>query len=256
MDDVRIWPRALRAAEVAALYRCSTGAADITISGAGSYYYMPIWDNLTGDQSSPVAFGERSENESTPVRNIGLDFAGMQLARREGDCAAASLRGAGVGRTSNFQSSCWSPRNDGGYDTQAGPYFRSRRAAPGDGIIGPVSAGYWVLLHSTGAVTVKCLNPWRTVAFAEPPRGFDSAIFHKLDATVKTDTWRSRWTDVRWFSIRAAVATGVVKIAVRLGRPPRTGNNEGAVGIAFSSVPQRSKAGGQQARRLSIRELH
>jgi hypothetical protein len=44
-------------------------------------------------------------------------------------------------------------------DIQAGPYFRSRAAAPGDGIVGGASRGYWVQLHSNGMVRIKRLNP-------------------------------------------------------------------------------------------------
>jgi DNA-binding winged helix-turn-helix (wHTH) protein len=253
VDDVRIWPRALRAAEVAALYRCSIAADDVAIPGRGSYFYLPVF-NVGANVSLNVDFAERSSpaGESTPVIHSGIDYGGVQLARRNDDCSTASLRGADVGQDFRISVELLVPANPQGFDTQAGPYFRSRRAGPGDGIIGPVSAGYWVMVHSTGMVTVKCLNPARTVAFTQAVAGFDSGVFHRLDAAVKGETAEVALDGSRLTFDQGGQSTRTVRIPPEWEGPPRVGHNDGTVGVAFASEPLRFKAGGQQARRLSV----
>src|SRR6185503_12477228 len=99
-------------------------------------------------------------NGSSHIRNDGKDFTGIQLARSSSDCALQEIRGGDVGQDLRIAVDLLVPKDAEGHVTDAGPYFRSRRAGPGDGVIGGTSAGYWVQLYSTGMVKVKCLNPW------------------------------------------------------------------------------------------------
>ena len=77
------------------------------------------------------------------------------------------------------------PSDAAGNVGEAGPYFRSRAAAPGDGIVGGTSSGYWVQLHSNGMVRIKRLNPHAVVAFAAGWQGFDPAVFHHLAISAR-----------------------------------------------------------------------
>jgi DNA-binding winged helix-turn-helix (wHTH) protein len=253
VDDVRIWPRALKTCEVAALYRCSINAGDVAIPGRGSYFYLPVMDSQA-NQPLTLAFAERGNqaDASTSIVHTGNDYAGVQLAVRNGDCSTVSLRGADIGQDLLVSVDLLAPANKEGFDTQAGPYFRSRRAGPGDGVIGPVSAGYWVLLHSTGIVTVKCLNPSRTVAFTKAAEGFDSSVFHRLEAAVQGETLEVALDGHRLTFDQSGQPTRTVQIPPAWEGPPRIGHNEGTAGVAFASEPIRYKAGGQQARHLSI----
>jgi DNA-binding winged helix-turn-helix (wHTH) protein len=246
VDDVRIWPRALRADEVAALYRCSA-ADDVSAPGGGSYYYLPVTD-ATG----ALALTFVGQGEGASIMHTGIDYAGVQLASRTAGCSTASLRGADVGQDLLISVELLVPKNREGFDAQAGPYFRSRRAGPGDGIIGPVSAGYWVMFDSTGVVIVKCLNPARSVAFTQAVEGFDSGVFHRLDAAVKGETVEVALDGRRLTFDQGGQFTKTVRIPPVWEGPPRVGHNEGTAGVAFASEPIRFKAGGQQARRLHI----
>lgn len=248
VDDVRIWPRALRADEVEALYRCSIAAGDVATPGGGSYFFLPVMD---ANGSLAVTFAPQA-SESTSIVHTGINYAGVQLASRTAGCSTASLRGADVGQDLLISVELLVPKNREGFDAQAGPYFRSRRAGPGDGIIGPVSAGYWVMFDSTGVVIVKCLNPARSVAFTQAVEGFDSGVFHRLDAAVKGETVEVALDGRRLTFDQGGQFTKTVRIPPVWEGPPRVGHNEGTAGVAFASEPIRFKAGGQQARRLHI----
>jgi DNA-binding winged helix-turn-helix (wHTH) protein len=250
VDDVRIFGRALWPGEVSALYRCTGAQPDLVVPGRGAFYFLPVFDNQA-QYASRVSFGERLKSEATPISNSGVDYAGVQLAARTPDCAVASLRGADIGQDMFLSVELFVPRN-AGFDTQAGPYFRSRLAYAGDGLIGGTSAGYWVVLHSTGAVTVKLLNPPRTVAFTKSFSGFDSTRFHRLEAVVKGETLDLALDGRKLIFDQNGQLVRTVRIPSEWDGPPRAGHNEGAAGIAFASEPLRFQAGGQQARNFSI----
>jgi len=132
---------------------CALGKADLAKGGSGSHYYLPIY--------STSATGIVSQ----ALQNLGLDYAGVQLT--------ASSIGCG-GRGETFPQDLYiavdllAPASSAGV-VQAGPYFRSRAAASGDGIIGGTSAGYWVALTSTGEVMVRGLNPNAVIATTGSP---------------------------------------------------------------------------------------
>ena len=203
-------------------------------------------------QASTVTFrASASEGESTTIEHTGLDYGGVQLVRRNQECATTPLRGADAGQDLRISVELLVPATSQG-DLQAGPYFRSRRAAPGDGILGGSSAGYWLRLHSSGALTVKCLNPAHTVAFTKPPESFDADVFHKLDAAVRGDTLEVALDGRRLTFDQGGQMTEIVKIPPNWERPAQVGFNSGSAGVAFSSEPMRPRVGGQQARRFSI----
>lgn len=244
MDDVRIWRRALRAAEVYALHRCTAGVTDLATPNR-QYFFSPIFD--WPPQDAPHI----SLRDGILV-HTGFDYAGIQLVAQRPDCPVSGLRGADGGQDVRIQVDLLVPTSSAGDVLQAGPYFRSRRAAPGDGIIGGTSAGYWVQLHSTGKVTVKCLNPAHTVAFAPPASAFDSRAFHRLEVAVHGEALEVS-LDHRVLTFdQGGRSTQTVQVQPHWERPIEIGKNHGAAGIAFSSEPLRPKAGGQQARGFSI----
>ncbi|MDB6148303.1 MAG: hypothetical protein JWO45_1967, partial [Spartobacteria bacterium] len=67
------------------------------------------------------------------LENSGLDFGGIQFA------TSLAERGANLGQDLNIRADLFVPNDSAGNITQAGPYFRSRAAAAGDGIFGGTS---------------------------------------------------------------------------------------------------------------------
>src|SRR5205823_8782107 len=117
---------------------------------------------------------------SGTLRNNGLDYGGIQIA----PSLEPGTRGEAIAHDLNIKMELLVPTDGGGLITQAGPYFRSRAAAAGDGIIGGTSAGYWVSLYGTGEVKIRVLNgkpdnPW--IAASKSPRGFNANSFHTLE---------------------------------------------------------------------------
>ncbi|MBI4904974.1 MAG: winged helix-turn-helix domain-containing protein [Acidobacteria bacterium] len=245
LDDVRIWRREVRASEAAALHRCATQGVDMTAPDGQVFFFSPIfnWD--------PAAEGPRVGLRENTLIHRGLDYGGIQLVKAGKGCGVLDLRGADAGQDLRISVDLLVP-SPKGQILQAGPYFRSRGAAPGDGILGGTSAGYWVQLHSDGKVTVKCLNPVHTVAFSEAITGFDSNVFHRLEATVRGDRLEATLDgNAVKFRQDGAHATAV-RVLPHWETPKKTGRNHGTTGIAFSAEPLRPKAGGQQARNFRI----
>ena len=244
VDDVRVYRQALGDAQAAALYRCSAEVRD-----AASYYYLPV------HLATTVMEDRRPEDASTSIRNDGKDYAGIQFARPEGDCALASLRGAELGQDLRISVELLVPADAARRITQAGPYFRSRRAAPGDGVIGGTSAGYWVQLLSTGTVKVKRLNPPAVVAFSKPPPGFDPAVFHQLETEARGASLTVRLDGSAVVFDQRGKPVQSVSIPSTWNGPPPVGQNQGTAGIAFGAEDNRTQLGGQQARNVRITQL-
>ncbi len=169
LDDVRVFDRAVESAEVHAFFRCSSGVVDVS-SGEAGYYYLPIAGAVPRFTGGEIA-------------NSGNDIGGVQLARRDGTCSAASLDGAGLPQDVYLAADLKTPLGPKGQRTEAGLYFRSRKAHVGDGIMGGTSAGYWVRMAAGGQVSVVCLNPGRVVAFTNVPDLAPDA-FHRLEVTA------------------------------------------------------------------------
>jgi len=245
--DVRVYGRALDEAQVNALYRCSADLKD-----AGVYYYLPVAQppghyGLVLEQRGPGDL-------STPFRNGLNDYAGIQLARSDGSCGIAGLRGADVGQDLRISVDVLAPAAGPDRNTVAGPYFRSRKAGAGDGLIGGKSAGYWVQLHSTGMVKVKLLNPQAVIAFSVPPAGFDPAIFHHLDVEARGEILQV-WLDGQAVSFDSGGRQlERVPIPPAWNGPAIRGENQGAAGVAFGAEEYRL-IGGERARNLQVTPL-
>ena len=246
IDDLRVYERALRADEIRSLYHCMAGGNDLDVDGGGSYYFAPLLGNQA--EVLPRAPGEHSAR----VRNSGKGFAGIMFVRREPDCGLRSIHGANMGQDLNIEADLHVPLGPDDSVTDAGLYFRSRPANPGDGIVGGTSAGYWVRLDSTGQVRVHRLHPGFALAVSTAAAGFDPNSFHKLEAAVHGET------------LEVALDGRLVTFDVAGGRrtvlqiPPAwetaspKGNNGGSAGIAFE-VRRPGQAGSQEARNIRIK---
>ncbi|MBI3207285.1 MAG: winged helix-turn-helix domain-containing protein [Candidatus Solibacter usitatus] len=246
LDDVRLFSRPLRAAEIHALFRCSTSTLDFTAGNGRQLFYLPVFN----------ASQDRVPLDLTPpgeIRHLSTDYAGIQLRETGGDCSAASLRGSDMGQDVKLRMEIRTPRS-GEAISAAGPYFRSRSAVAGDGIIDGTSAGYWVVLDSDGVVKVRCLNPHQVVAYSAAPARFDADAFHKLELSVRGDTLAVSLDGAAVIFDHDNRRLETVAIPpLWNGAPPR-GRNDGAMGIAFASHP-RNKAGGQVVRNLTLDPL-
>jgi hypothetical protein len=246
IDDVRLFPGALAPAMVRSLYRCQSGLDDILIGGR-QHYFSPIH----GDRVDVLP--AREGESSASLRHNGKDFGGAAFTARQPDCSLASTESADIGQDLDIEMELKldAPK---GLIAEGGPYFRSRRASPGDGIFGGTSAGFWLQLESTGRLRLRRLHPMATVAFSEPPAaGFDSAVFHKLEVSIRREEVHVR-LDGRTVDFDAGGArTTVVNLAPawRTASPP--GNNDGSAGVVFGSTSNRGQVGGQEARNIRVR---
>lgn len=241
--DVRMYRQALTGSELMALYRCSSGAADLRIAER-DYYFLPVF---------PGGFSIAYESQGE-IRHTGEDYAGVEFARSDGLCSLESLRGAPLGQDVAIGVDLLTPMGAKGAVTSAGPYFRGRRAAPGDGILGGTSAGYWVQLHSTGVVTVRRHNPLQVVAFTSPAEGFDASRFHRLEAAARGERLEVSLDGRPLEFEESGRRVRTVSLPPVWNRPPAVGRSEGTAGIAFASEP-RVAGTGQRARRTVVKFL-
>jgi len=244
IKDVRLYDRALIDQQIAALYTCTAGTKDI-----GDYYYLPI--SLPGFVRETPAAG----SPSTPFRNDGKDFSGVQLARSDGQCAITNVEGADMGQDLRISMDVLTPTDATGGITQAGPYFRSRIAGPGDGLMGGTSAGYWVQLHSNGMVKVRRLNPLAVVAFSSAIPVFDTDVFHSLKMEAR-GAGLQVWLDGK--SVRfeqGGRQVDRVDIPAAWERPERVGENQGTAGVCFGAEDNRGQIGGQRVKNLIVVRL-
>jgi hypothetical protein len=202
---------------------CSLGRADLAQGGSGTHYYLPVFPASAGVY--PVGLVSKA------LQNSGLNYAGVQLTASSG-CGAA--RGETFAQDLDIAVDLLVPASSAGV-VQAGPYFRARSAAPGDGIIG--QAGYWVALTSTGQVMIRGLSPNATIATTAAPASFDATKFHTLEMVAQASS-------LTVYLDGASVTTVTL--------PATTGSNDGTVGIAFGAEANAGKAGGQRAQNLVI----
>ena len=211
---------------------CALGKADLALGGSGSHYYLPT-NSTTGVSIVSGA-----------LQNNTLDYAGVQLSA-SGSCSG---RGETLLQDLYMRVDLLVPASPAGV-VQAGPYFRSRAAGPGDGIIGGTSAGYWVTLTSTGEVRLRGLNPNAVIASTGVPSSFNATVFHTLEAVAQGSALQV-WLDGALLTFTQN-GVGVTRITL----PATTGSNDGAAGIAFADEDNRGKAGGQRAKNLVIAQL-
>ena len=250
IDDSRVYGRALRPDEIRGLYRCVAGVSDIDIDGGGSYYFVPIHGNTM--EVLPRRPGEKSAG----VRNTGKDFSGAMFVHRDSDCALRSVHGADLGQDLNIEMELLVPAGPGGTVTGGGPYLRSRRANPGDGIVGGTSAGVWIALESTGHVRVRRLNPGAVLGVSDPPSGFDPSVFHTIAVAAHGEHLEVA-LDGRSLTFEiAGNRQSVLQIPPLWENLSPKGLNGGSAGVAFHSLPNRAQAGGQEARNIRITPYH
>ena len=211
---------------------CSLGRADLANGGSGSHYYLPVFPAAAGVY--PVGLVSKA------LQNTGLNYSGVQLTASSG-CGGA--HGETIAQDLDIAVDLLVPASSAGV-VQAGPYFRARAAASGDGIIG--AAGYWVALTSTGQVMIRGLSPNATIATTGNPASFDATKFHTLEMVAQGSTLAVYLDNARLtFTQNNASATTVTL-------PATTGSNDGAVGIAFGAEANAGKAGGQRAQNLIV----
>ena len=241
IDEVRVYRSSLRPQEVQGLYRCSSGLTAAVAAGV-SYYLLPV-----------LGAGAIVDADSREIRNTGLDIAGMQFGRSDGVCSLDSLRGAPVAQNVRIQAEVLVPLHEGGRITEAGPYFRSRRAYVVDSFMGGTSAGYFVQLDSKGVIKVRRLNPQAVVAFSDASPGFDPSRFHKLDCAVRGEIL-SVGLDGRSVTFHQGHdETEQVAIPPEWEKASPRGTNQGTAGIAFFAEPaDRGSVGGQRARNVTL----
>jgi hypothetical protein len=222
----------LRKSEIESIYRCGKEGADVTAADGKQYYFLPIF-------SGGVVIGEDGW-----VANGSKDLGGVQIGERGGDCGVDRLRGVDLGQDVRLSMELELPRDAEGRITEGGPYLRSRRAYPSDGIAGGVSGGYWVKLGSDGQVRVWQLRPYHVFATASVA-GFDARRAHRLDVEAQGGVLRVR-------------VDGAVMRFEQDGRVGETvaieanGAGMGTVGVAFSADRNRGALGGQRFRNLQI----
>jgi DNA-binding winged helix-turn-helix (wHTH) protein len=234
IDDVRMYGRPLRKLEIEAIYRCGKEAPDLT-AGAKSYYYLPIF-----------ASGMEVAADGSVV-NGGKDLGGVQLAERS-DCGVARLRGADLGQDVRIGLDIELSRDAEGRTTEGGPYLRSRRAYPGDGIAGGASGGYWVKLGSDGQIRVWQLRPFHAIAASAAPPRFDAQRSHRLEVAAEGGSLQV-WLDGRKTQFEQ---DGRVVDAVAIQATPA---GMGTAGVAFSADRNRGTLGGQRVRNLTVESL-
>ena len=226
--------------------RCALGQADLALGGSGVHYYLPIYPANGTDPTNPVG----ANIVSNGLQNNGLDYGGVQFTASPGACSNTGIRGENIGQDMNIRADLLVPTDASNHVTQAGPYFRSRAAARGDGIIGGSSAGYWVQLDSTGQVTVKRLNPQSVVAFTKASTSFDNTVFHTLETALQGTTLQVALDgQLLSFNQGGSPVTSVTIAAT-------SGSNDGAAGISFGAEPNRGLIGGQRADNLVVSAYH
>lgn len=250
IDDVRVYERALRADEILSLHQCvaagMAAASDINIKTGRSYYFAPVF----GDHIEflPQAAG-------AAFKNIGTDFAGAMFVEREPDCALGSIHGADIGQDLNLEAEVRVPAGPSGPVTDGGPYFRSRRASPGDGLTGGTSAGVWVRLDSTGQVRVQRLHPMAVLGFSKPPTRFDPGVFHKVQVAVHGETLEVALDDRPLTFDVAGETQEVLKIPPVWETASPRGHNDGNAGVAFG-CRNRGQGSAQEARNIRVIPYH
>ncbi|MBI2919276.1 MAG: hypothetical protein HYY01_14980, partial [Chloroflexi bacterium] len=227
--------------------RCALGHADLALGGAGEHFYMPIWPTGGTDAAKPIG----ANIVANALQNNGLDVGGVQFASAQ-TCSRLEYPAEILPQDLNIRVDLLVPTDSAGHVTLAGPYFRSRKAAPGDGLIGGTSAGYWVQLHSTGEVKVKRLNPHAVVATTGQPASFDSKAFHTLEIAAQGNTLQVA-LDKRLLTFNQdgkLVSTVSIPPA---WESPQVGFNQGAAGISFGTGDKdRGLIGGQRADNLVV----
>ena len=216
------------------------GTTDLAFGGSARLLYLPLC-------GGPNIVGAIIRGNS--LQNRSLDYGGVQFAR------SLNERGVDIGQDMNIRADIFVPTDAERHITQAGPYFRSRAAAAGDGIIGGTSAGYWVVLCSSGEVIIKLLNgnaPSPFVASSGRVPVFDWRVYHTLEVAVQGESLEAALNGRLLMFRQAGRYVTRVRIPPFWQGPPATGFNNGTAGIFFGCEDNRGKIGGQSAANLVV----
>ena len=221
---------------------CSPAPADNALGGGGRHGYLPLFISRGRPLGARLVSGA--------LENPGMNYAGVQFSDDEQPCLGGT--GEDIGEDTNIRVDLLVPGDNAGNITQAGLYFRTKSVGPGSSILGGMSAGYWVQLHSTGQIKLKLLNPEDTVAATRVPSVFDNTVMHTLEVSMRRDRlWVALDGVLQVFDQDGARLTSVPIPAV-WERPPAVGVNEGAAGIAFGAEDNPDQIGGQRADNLVV----
>lgn len=215
---------------------------NLELGGTRSYSYLPIFP--APSNGNPSSRGAKIMDGT--LENIGRDFGGVQFS------TPMHLRGSDIGQDLYFKIDLLLPSDDEGHSTQGGPFFRSRAASAGDGVIGGRSAGYWVQLHSDGKVQVKCLNPFQIIAEARKPDSHKSNSFHQLEIAASGNELQVALDGKLVEFDTSAGSKTILSIPSLWKGPPAIGENQGSAGIIFCAEKNRGQIGGQRADNLVI----
>lgn len=209
-------------------------------SGARSLYYLPIFPSGGTDPTNPIG----ANLVSGALQNNSADFGGFQFTESSDPCRQG--RGADMGQDLNVRADLLTPTDAAGHLSEAGPYFRSRAAARGDGIIGGDSAGYWVQLKSSGEIQIKRLNPWSMIATSGIPASFDPNAMHHIEIAAGGNNLQVALDGKLQTFMQDNEPVTKVQI------PATAGSNNGTVGIAFGAEANRGQIGGQRADNVQV----
>ena len=221
---------------------CSPAPADNALGGGGRHGYLPLFISRGRPLGARLASGA--------LENPGMNYAGVQFSGDEQPCFGGE--GEDIGQDVNIRVDLLVPGDNDGNITQAGPYFRTRSATPGSSILGGMSAGYWVQLHSTGQIKLKLLNPEATVAATRTPAAFDNTVMHTVEVSMRRDRLWVALDGVLQVFDQDDTRVISVPIPAVWEIPPAVGENEGAAGIAFGAEDNPNQIGGQRADNLVV----
>ena len=221
---------------------CSPAPADNAFGGGGRHGYLPLFILRGRPAGARLVSGA--------LENPGMNYGGVQFSGDEQPCFGGE--GENIGQDANIRVDLLVPGDSDGNITQAGPYFRTRSATPGSSILGGMSAGYWVQLHSTGQIKLKLLNPEATVAATRTPAAFDNTVMHRLEVSMRRDRLWVALDGVLQVFDQDDTRVISVPIPAVWERPPAVGENEGAAGIAFGAEDNPDQIGGQRADNLVV----
>jgi hypothetical protein len=242
----------------------STPTAIVTVTGRGvegaAVIFSDSFDRT--DSTVPCDLG-RSDNaaggstahrytfilqgaalRNNELLNLGRPRGGVHFTTERTACPT---RGTDIGQDINIRAFVTVPKS-GDRNTQAGPFFRGSLLTTGTDLLG--SAGFWVVLDSSGEVRVRQLNPDVVIGSSPAPDGFDSSVPHSIEIAVLREKLEVA-IDGRHRSFTQGNVSGRRQVTLQ----PTGGMNDGGAGIAFGADAGSASALGQTLDDLVVTEF-
>lgn len=186
LSDLRLYRGNLSHPQIQALAGCSSPGA-VQLPGGRSGYFIPLYRATVEVPSAPP-------HSPGGFEYSGFGKGGVEFALPDGLCSLASLRGAPLAADLRISAELYLPAG-----TAAGPFFRARRAGPGDPLETARSSGYWLRLAANGEVALHSLaHPENAhaqpLAKALAPVPVHAEEWHRLDAEARGAVIRA-WVD-------------------------------------------------------------